>query len=371
MPDFIPGLKLGELFFHEAVKPLLDQHFPSLTYAAALVGSGSEILGFDTAMSSDHHWGPRAMLFLSPDDRAQHAEAIRAVMAANLPYTFHGYPTNFSAPNPDDNGTQLLHAIEQGPINHRVEIFTLEGLAQYYLGIELAAALEDRLTPVDWLTMTGQKLRTVTAGAVYHDAPGDLTRLRAKLAYYPHDVWLYLLAAGWARVGQEEAFVGRTGDVGDELGSRLIAARLIHDLMNLCFLMERQYPPYSKWFGTAFARLRPAAQLTPAFEAALSAPTWQTREQHLSTAYEIVAAMHNALALTPLLPQVSSFHGRPFQVIHADRFTSALLKLIRDPAVEQIAQDTHIGAVEQFSTSTDFLEDAKITRRARGLYSQS
>jgi hypothetical protein len=28
-----------------------------------------------------------------------------------------------------------------------------------------------------------------------HDGPGDLTRAREALAYYPHDLWLYLLAA--------------------------------------------------------------------------------------------------------------------------------------------------------------------------------
>ncbi|MBC7870620.1 MAG: DUF4037 domain-containing protein [Chitinophagaceae bacterium] len=367
MADFIPGLKLGDLFFHEAVKPLLESHFPALHYAAALIGSGSEILGFDTVMSSDHHWGPRAMLFLSAEDKAQFAEAISGVMAQHLPHSFYGYPTNFAPPDPKDNGTQLLQPTEQGTINHRVEFFTVEDFVRDYLGFEWMEV--DHLSPVDWLTMTGQKLRTVVGGAVYQDGVGDLTNLREKLAYYPHDVWLYLLAAGWARIGQEEPFMGRTGSVDDELGSRLIAARLVHDLMNLCFLMEKQYAPYSKWFGTAFSRLKCAPALIPIFEAVLSASTWQQRESHLSQAYHLVAEMHNALHLTPpLSTQVSSFFDRPFQVIHGDKFVDALLAQIQDPAVRQIAQNTHIGAVDQFSTSTDFLSDTKITRRAKRLY---
>jgi len=60
MPDFIPGLELGRLYYLEAVKPVLDSFF--LQYSAALIGSGSEILGFDTEMSTDHHCGPRVML---------------------------------------------------------------------------------------------------------------------------------------------------------------------------------------------------------------------------------------------------------------------------------------------------------------------
>ena len=63
---FIPGLELAGRFYREAVRPILDDAFPGLAHAAALIGSGSEVLGFDTAMSADHHWGPRAMLFLDP-----------------------------------------------------------------------------------------------------------------------------------------------------------------------------------------------------------------------------------------------------------------------------------------------------------------
>ncbi|MCA1647887.1 MAG: DUF4037 domain-containing protein [Chloroflexi bacterium] len=38
---------------------------------------------------------------------------------------------------------------------------------------------------------------------MFHDTPGQLTRARTALAYYPYDVWLYLLAAQWARIGQQ------------------------------------------------------------------------------------------------------------------------------------------------------------------------
>jgi Domain of unknown function (DUF4037) len=43
----------------------------------------------------------------------------------------------------------------------------------------------------------------------------------------------------------------------------LIGARLVHDIMNLCFLLEKQYAPYPKWFGTAFQQLHSAKELGP------------------------------------------------------------------------------------------------------------
>lgn len=47
MPIFMSGLELSRRFFHEAVRPLVTSLFPDLHYAAALLGQGSEVLGFD------------------------------------------------------------------------------------------------------------------------------------------------------------------------------------------------------------------------------------------------------------------------------------------------------------------------------------
>ena len=69
--------------------------------------------------------------------------------------------------------------------------------------------------------------------------------------------------------------MGRAGQVGDEIGSTLIAGQLVRDLMRLCFLMEQQYAPYSKWYGTAFLRLEAASSLNPVLSLALRAETGQ------------------------------------------------------------------------------------------------
>src|SRR5688572_18525054 len=103
MPQFIPGLKLSRLFFEQAVRPIIQRTAPDLKYAAALIGSGSEVLGFDDEMSADHHWGPRVMLFVHPDDLESAKEKIDQALREQLPTEFHGHPTNFSDPDPNDN----------------------------------------------------------------------------------------------------------------------------------------------------------------------------------------------------------------------------------------------------------------------------
>lgn len=124
-PEFVRGLTLVEGFFNEAVEPILKSHYPDLSYSAVLIGSGSEVLGLDDEMSTDHHWGPRAMLFLSPDDFKSNRDAIRTVLTNELPAIYKGYSTNFSEPNPEDNNVQLMQPADSDQVNHRVETYTI------------------------------------------------------------------------------------------------------------------------------------------------------------------------------------------------------------------------------------------------------
>lgn len=361
MSTFIPSLKLNEQFFHEIVKPILAAEFPSLVYSAARIGSGSDVLGYDDEISTDHDWGLRFQLFLSEDDEKVWGTAVIRTLAHQLPKTFHGFSTHFS--KPDEEGTQLRQTITKGPVNHRITVTTIRQFFHDYMRLDPFAAP----TVTDWLTIPQQLLLGVTAGAVFTDGLNQLIPIRQKLAYFPHDVWLYLLAAQWARIGQEEHFMGRAGDAGDELGSKLLAARLVHDIMQLCFLMERTYAPYPKWFGTAFSRLACAPQLLPILHAVLAAPTWTEREIPLCAAYELAAEMHNRLAITePLDTAVTYFHERPYRVINAGRFTTALKQAISDEAIQSIASD--IGSIDQFSHSTDLRENTALHRRLAVLF---
>jgi len=357
---FLPGLELSRAFYEEGVAPLLAREFPELPYAAARLGPGSEVLGYDTPRSTDHDWGPRLQLFLSPDDDEELGPAINETLRRALPKQIRGYSTHFGAP--DREGTRLLEDTD-GSVDHRVEIWTVCRFFEQYMAYDP----RQEITVWDWLTWPQQHLLAVTAGSVYRDDLGELAEIRRKLSYYPRDVWLYLLAAQWSRIGQEEHFVGRTGEVGDELGSRLIASRLVHDIMQLCFLMEKTYAPYPKWFGTAFAALACAKPLTPLLHQVLDAQTWRDREFYLNQAYEVVAEHHNALGVTgPLEISVRYYHSRPFLVISAERFVTAIKDQITDPLVKGIG--TNIGSIDQFSNSTDLRSYPRLHKRLQSLY---
>jgi len=355
--EFIPGLELSERFYEGAVKPILAQRFPDLLYSAALIGAGSEVLAFDTPQSMDHDWGPRLMLFLGEADHEAHHREIDRTLRQELPVEIDGYPTNFGH---HDDGTTVMAATERGSINHGVTFLTVRRYFEGVLGFDPTGDIR----AVDWVSVPEHRLRMLTAGCVFHDGLGQLAPIRARLRYYPDDVWLYLLAAQWRRIAQEEAFMGRCGQVGDDLGSRLVAARLVRDLMRLCFLMERRYAPFVKWFGTAFAQLDCAKALGPTLTRVLEADSWQARQAHLTTAYQFGAGRHNALGITePLTTGVSPYHSRPFLVIHADRFVEAIRAEIKSEDV--LALPEHLGSIEQFVDATDAL---KHLDRFRAIY---
>jgi hypothetical protein len=340
MSGFVNGLELSRSFYSEAVRPLVG----SVPHAAALLGWGSDVLGFDTSRSTDHGWGPRVQVFVAADQIAP----LRDTIETRLPDEFRGLPTRFGW--------------DEVPVTHHVEIAVLDDWLRGRLGFDPSAGIAAR----DWLTTPQQILLELTSGAVFHDDSGELTAARDALAWYPDQVWLWLLACQWRRIDQEERFVGRTAEVGDDLGSRVLAARLVRDLIRLSFLLERRYAPYSKWLGSAFAKLDAHREIGGALEDVLGAKDYEQREAGLVTAVEALARRHNALEVTsPVEATVRLFHGRPFRVLGSDRFVAACLSRVTDPELKALPL---VGAIDQFLDSVDVLSYPERFRALADVY---
>lgn len=358
MTGFIKGKKLSGLFYKELIGPLLKQHFPELKYSAGLIGSGSEVIDFDTARSTDHDWGPRILLFVTHQDVSRKSQ-ISSMFSKQLPFRFKGFSTHFEVSKTDKSN--LLKKIKTGNINHKIEIYTFESFFKKYLYFKI----NREITVEDWLVFPEHKLLTLTKGKIFHDDLG-LEKTINKFKYYPKDIWLYLLACQWMRISQEEHFMGRCGELDDEIGSRIIASRLVKDIMKMCFLMEKKYSPYIKWFGTAFDELKSSEKLKPILTKVLKSNSWKDREKYLTKAYEFIARKHNTLKITkPLKTATEYFHRRPFLVINGERFAQEIRKKIRNPRIKSLK--LNIGSVNQFSDSTDFLEAD--TQKFKTIYS--
>jgi hypothetical protein len=348
------GIELSRRFYEDLVRPWLARAAPGLPHAAALLGYGSELLGFDDAMSQDHNWGPRVHLFVDEPVFAAEANALVAMFATAAPDTFLGHPIGM-ANQPD----AVPHRqAGRADARHGLEIWTLARAMRFWSGLAPGEPRDN----LGWLGLAEQRLIAFTAGAVFHDDDGRLTAERERLNRFPRDVWLYKLAGQWRRIAEEQPFVGRNGIAGDERGSRVIAARLVRDLMRLAFLIERRHAPYSKWFGSAFASLACAADVGPRLDAVLDAADWQTRDAALAQAAFALGELQLASGVPGAIPpRIERFHERPFSVVNSEAMIAALMAAIEDPALRALPV---IGSLDQVTDSTPVIEAPARARRA-------
>jgi hypothetical protein len=344
--QFTPGLQISRQYYKEVIEPIIQADFPDLTYSAALIGPGSEVLGFDTPVSTDHDWRPRTFIFLNASDFSQYGMALEKSIREKQAETFQYFSTA------SDNDSDLRSRF----------VYSVEGFAREYLAVNL----DQDISYADWLTFDEHRLLGFTSGEIFHEGLEALKTAREKLSYYPSDVWLYLMASQWGKISEEEAFIGRTGDVGDEIGPRMITSRIVHLLMRLCFYLEKQYIPYSKWFGTGFHKLKCASILNPLIASVLAASTWKAREKVLAPLFAAIVGMHNELALTPSISgQMQSYYERPYLVLGTDKIAQALTDQIADPTLKTLPL---IGSLNQLSDTVQFIENTRLREKAKQLY---
>lgn len=338
--SFIPGVELCGAFYEDAVRPLLSGRL----HSAGLLGWGSDVLGYDTERSTDHGWGPRLLVIVQPAD----VETVSALLDDKLPELFRGWPVRYGWDNV--------------PANHQVSVTTLPAWVLDQLGVDATAGMSS----ADWLLVPQQRLLGVVAGAVYADESGALTELRSSLLWYPEQVWRWLLACQWRRLAQEEAFVARTAEVGDELGSAITAARLVRDAMRLVLLLDRTYAPYQKWLGTAFNRLSHPDGLPGFLADVLHARDIGSRQDALAEVYAVLGDRHNNTGLTErVAPDVGDYFQRPGRVLMANRFTHACQATVTDQALRRLPL---YGATDQAIDSTDLLQAPENYHRLANLY---
>lgn len=336
MAPFVPGLELARTFYREVVASLVP-----VPHTAALIGEGSEVLGYDTERSTDHEWGPRLQLFVPAAEVVSVAERVRC----GLPAEHRGFPVRW------------FSLVEQRETDH-IEIGALDDWLRDNLR-SLPITASGDLDVAGWLAMPQQHLLQLTAGEVFRDDDGDLTRLRAGLEWYPTDVWRWLIACQWQAIGGAEPFLGRAAEIGDDRGARLITSRLCRMIMELAFLQERRYRPYEKWFGRAFDKLECAFELGSLLDDALAMAPVSTAGSALSRALLLMAHRHNELAISePVSPVIGDFAVlvndavRPYPVLNTPDLINAAIDAIGDRSLRDLPR---IGAIDQLTHADDIL----------------
>jgi hypothetical protein len=335
------------MFYSDVVQPLLASAMPRLRYAAARLGSGSDVLGLDDLMSRDHDWGCRLTILVDAGD-AEVIPKLSQFLERELPDRYLNYPVRFPV-------------TWDASFTHKVEVATVGGFAASRLGADPTAGL----SVLDWLTLTGQGVLEVTAGPIFADHTQTLAQSRALLRWYPRDIERYVLAAGWQRIAQLLPMVGRTAERGDQLGSQLISARVSHELMSLAFLVSGKWAPYPKWRGSLFSALPAAGSLTPLLSAAAAPSGWRDRERAIAAAAGQLLDMQRERGLPAPATAITQFFDRPFRTLHAE-VPELLQAGITDPDVLRLPP--FAGSVEQWVDGIELLSSPSRLRTLQAAY---
>ncbi|MBQ6386918.1 MAG: DUF4037 domain-containing protein [Lachnospiraceae bacterium] len=224
------GLELSRAYFRECGLPVLREQFPDVLpqLAFGLAGSGSECLGFDDEVSRDHDFEPGFCIFLPGEDEVgRRTEFLLERAYAKLPKEFMGLRRAMIQP---------VGGARHGVI--RMENFFLE-----------KTGTPDGLLSADqWFTVPEQSLLEAAGGEIFEDYRGEMTRIRARLSYYPEEVRLKKLAGHLLLMAQSGQYnYARCLAHGEEAAAQLSVFAFVKSAASAVFLLNRRYQPYYKW----------------------------------------------------------------------------------------------------------------------------
>ena len=232
------GLELSRAYFESHGLPMLKEQFSEVMpfLSAGLVGSGSEVLGYDDEISEDHDFEPGFCLLLPGEDIIDRRTAFLLERAyAKLPKEFMGYQRSMIGP--------------VGGARHGV--LRMDEFFQEKIG-----SPDGILSVGQWMSLPEQTLAEVTGGEVFFDGFGEMTKIRERLKYYPEDIRLKKLAGELLIMAQSGQYnYLRCLKHGEKGAAQLAAIEFAKSTMHTVFLLNRVYEPYYKWSFRAMREL--------------------------------------------------------------------------------------------------------------------
>ena len=232
------GLEISKAYFEEYGRPMLTEQFPELMpyLAAGLCGSGSECLGYDDDVSTDHDYEPGFIIFLPGENVVDRQTAFKLERAyAKLPKEFMGLKKSLMQP---------VGGARRGFI--RTEEFFSENCGRG----------DGNLSYDEWVKTPEYALLEAVNGEIFFDNYGEVTAIREKLSYLPEDVRKKKLAGNLLLMTQSGQYnYMRCISHGEEGAAQLAVAEYVKAAMSVAFLLNKRYQPYYKWSFRAMREL--------------------------------------------------------------------------------------------------------------------
>lgn len=253
LKKYMKGLELARHYYNEYGAPMIKEKFPALEsiIAIGLVGSGSECLGYDDDISTDHDFEPCFCMFI-PGESIIDAKTEFALERAyaKLPREFMGYSRCQTAP---------VGEKRHGVI--RINEFFLQKVG----------SSDGELSVQEWFSLPEYSLAEATGGEIFRDDLGLFTAIRKKLSDMPKDVRLKKLAGHLLLMAQSGQYnYSRCISRGETGAAQLAAIEFVKSAMQVIFLLNGKYMPYYKWSFRALSELERFSELAYSLEYLIS-----------------------------------------------------------------------------------------------------
>ncbi len=224
----VKGLDISQAYYYYCGKPVFEKKFPEIYsfLAFGLVGMGSECLGLDDEISRDHDFGPGFCIFVPGSLYASYGEALEESYQG-LPETFLGMKRN-----------------ETKEGKNRVGVIIIEDFFKGMTGYSHGPQSND-----DWLGIEECWLLCASNGMIFSDPVKEFTIIYQHIKdYYPQPVYDKKLAAALVKMAQSGQYqYPRCMIRGDIYSAKMYLYEFIQSTMQLLYLMNHQYMPYTKW----------------------------------------------------------------------------------------------------------------------------
>ena len=189
----------------------------------ALVGVGSECLGFDDEISEDHDFSSRCQLFLDDSDYKTYKSDLESSL-------------NIFCKD--------LESLTSNLKDVNIEIMPISNFYKYYTLFENGPKTESeyRKVPMDLLCVA-------TNGKVFLDNLGKFSEIRNRLLnFYPEDIRLKKIAFQLNKMAQSGQYnYSRMIKRGDTVAANIAQGEFVKHYLEFVHLLNKKYMPFYKW----------------------------------------------------------------------------------------------------------------------------
>ncbi len=110
--------------------------------------------------------------------------------------------------------------------------------------------------------------------------------------------------------------------------------------MKICFYLEKEYIPYSKWFTKSFKELNCYNEIREIIRSILDCQDLNIIEERICAGYQKVISLQNNLGLTKKIDlAVNDYYGRPYKVVFTDQVADYLKDSIKAEKISKLNLD--------------------------------